>query len=763
MYASKHILKYCESAEAWEEASPLGNGSLGVMYYGGVNEDKLSLNIDTLWSGDGKDKNNKSKNKYLSEIRNYIKNSEYQKAESLIKSNILGDWTESYMPLGDLIIYQKNCDKLKNYERILDLKEAYSQVKYTINDTNYIKEIFCSNVDNVIIMKISADKKNIELDLQLNSQLLYKTNINKSNLEMWGNAPIYSAPNYFNCDNPIVYEENKGIKFGCILNIKTNGIIKSEDNLINIKNADEVIIFISITTNYNKLENFNCLDNCKEILNNISSSNYEELKLNHIKEYQTYYNRCSVDLGENLTNLDTLTRIIEFNKNNLDLALISLIFNYGRYLLISSSRPNTEATNLQGIWNDKLRAPWSSNYTVNINTQMNYWLAEVCNLSDCHTPLFDLINKASENGKKTAKELYNLNGWVTHHNIDIWGHSSPVGFFGDDNAICYGFWNMSSGWLCRHLWEHYLYNNDKKFLLETIYPLIKGAVEFYIDYLVPYENYLVTIPSTSPENVFITSDNNYHSATIASTMDISILKELFSNYITMISELNIKDDLLEKVEQALLKLPEYKIGSFGQLQEWFFDYKETDIHHRHISHLYGLYPSNQMTTSELLEACKTTLERRGDEGTGWSLAWKANLWARLKNGNRAFELIKKQLRLVNENGFSVVGGGTYPNLFCAHPPFQIDGNFGITSAIAEMLLQSHDNKISLLPALPDEWKCGSVKGLRARGGVTLNFDWKDCKVTNISISSNSDKELILVYNNKEELIRVNSNQIIKRS
>ena len=445
------------------------------------------------------------------------------------------------------------------------------------------------------------------------------------------------------------------------------------------------------------------------MMENIQHIQYEKQKKAHMDVYANYFDRMHLD--------------INYTPDN-ELAL--KMFHYARYLMICSSVPGSQCTNLQGIWNHHMRAPWSSNYTVNINTEMNYWIAEKANLSDCHMPLLELIERTSKKGEKTAQDVYHLAGWVSHHNLDIWGHSSPVGQFGqDENPCTYSMWPMSSGWLCCHLWEHYCYTLDEAFLKKKAFPIIQGAVEFYLGYLVPYKGYYVTAPSTSPENTFLAPDMTTHSVTFASTMDISILRELFGLYLKACEILGV-EDFTNAVKNVLQKLPAYKIGKEGQLQEWFYDYPEADINHRHISHLFGLYPGNQIhkENEPLIEACRTSLERRGDKGTGWCMAWKACLWAKLGDGNHALTLLKNQLRLTREEACSLVGGGIYPNMLCAHPPFQIDGNFGFAAAVLEMLVQYEEQKIVFLPALPDEWKDGMAEGVKAPGNITLNFKWK---------------------------------------
>lgn len=473
---------------------------------------------------------------------------------------------------------------------------------------------------------------------------------------------------------------------------------------------------------------------------------YEKLKASHIEQYQNFFNRMELLLNDSKEN-----------------HMAEMMFHYARYLMICSSKPGTQCANLQGIWNHSMRAPWSSNYTVNINTEMNYWMAERCNLSECHEPLFELIERTAQNGEKTAREVYGLPGWVSHHNIDIWGHSSPVGYYGqDDNPCSYSMWPMSSGWLCRHLWEHYCYTLDTEFLRNRAYPIVENAVRFYLAYLMPYRGYLVTCPSTSPENQFVASDGTHHSVSVASTMDISILKELFENYLKMCRILKI-DGLTGEVKDVLAKLPPFQIGEKGQLQEWFFDYPEAEEHHRHVSHLYGLYPAQiiDREDKDLREACQKSLDLRGDEGTGWCMAWKACLWARLNDGEHALKLLKNQLRYTTEENISCVGGGIYPNMLCAHPPFQIDGNFGFAAAMIEMLIQSKGNEVTLLPALPKEWNTGKVTGVQIQGGFTVDFEWEKMKIKNICIRAKYNSELLLNYNGKTERIHFEPGSIKK--
>ena len=733
-------LVFDRPAEAWNEALPLGNGSMGAMSYGRLRKEKVELNLDTLWSGTGRDKENKNTDVDWEFLHQKIFDGEYEEAEAYCKENILGDWTESYLPAGNLYI-DTNVPELKehgSYQRQLSLRDALEQVVYRQDGQVYQREFFTSMSEPVMALHYKVDAySNLELHISLDSQIRHACSAFGTNgLVLEGQAPIYVAPPYYSCEHPIVYEGGKGTQFVIGLSVQApKGCVCQKDNTLLVTAENDVYIYLSGITDFQSQDSY--LARKKQMLERICNLSYPQLKESHQKAYEAYFDRMDLTLNPGVQN-----------------DLVIKMFHYARYLMIASSKPGTQCANLQGIWNHDLRAPWSSNYTVNINTEMNYWMAEKANLSDCHEPLFDLVERTASRGKKTAKEVYHLNGWVSHHNLDIWGHSSPVGHFGqDENPCTYSMWPMSSGWLCWHLWEHYRYTLDKDFLREKAFPLIRGAVEFYLGYLVPYERYLVTVPSTSPENTFTAPDQGAHSVTFGSTMDNSILKELFGNYLKACEILGITE-LTDKVKAALEKLPPFKRGKGGQLQEWFLDYPEVDVHYRHVSQLYGLYPGNLIhrEDEELLAACRVALDRRGDEGTGWCMAWKACLWARLGDGERALKLLKNQLHVTREENCSLVGGGTYPNMLCAHPPFQIDGNFGFAAAVLEMLVQYQDDRILFLPALPKEWKDGKIRGLKAPGGITIDFAWKDGRITECSLKSLTDTVRTLLYNGTEKEI-----------
>ena len=737
-------LIFDKPAEAWNEALPLGNGTMGAMSYGRFQNERIELNLDSLWSGNGRNKENPNKNVDWDLFRKHIFAGDYQGAENYCKENVLGDWTESYLPAGTLSINVKEPIQNGNsfYRRELCLTNATEKIEFCQDDLIYQREFFVSMSEPVMAIHYHTSPNcNLEMSITLESEIKHKSAFFAENgIILEGQAPIYVAPPYYSCEVPVVYEEGQGIRFAIGLYVQTNGgnVYQQADKLF-INTPNDVYIYVSGVTDFKQKELFFSKRNC--MMENIQHIQYEKQKKAHMDVYANYFDRMHLD--------------INYTPDN-ELAL--KMFHYARYLMICSSVPGSQCTNLQGIWNHHMRAPWSSNYTVNINTEMNYWMAEKANLSDCHMPLLELIERTSKKGEKTAQDVYHLAGWVSHHNLDIWGHSSPVGQFGqDENPCTYSMWPMSSGWLCCHLWEHYCYTLDEAFLKKKAFPIIQGAVEFYLGYLVPYKGYYVTAPSTSPENTFLAPDMTTHGVTFASTMDISILRELFGLYLKACEILGV-EDFTNAVKNVLQKLPPYKIGKEGQLQEWFYDYPEADINHRHISHLFGLYPGNQIhkENEPLIEACRTSLERRGAKGTGWCMAWKACLWAKLGDGNHALTLLKNQLRLTREEACSLVGGGIYPNMLCAHPPFQIDGNFGFAAAVLEMLVQYEEQKIVFLPALPDEWKDGMAEGVKAPGNITLNFKWKEKRVTEINLKSPIDAKLVILYNGMEEEIVLNA-------
>lgn len=778
-YADDLKLKFDRPAAFFEETFVLGNGSQGAIVYGNPDCERISLNDITFWSGEpDTTAYNPGAFRHIPATRKALDNGDFTTAE-ILQKKMQGHNSQYYQPLGNLFIDFDHNIAVTEYSRELDLKRSMATVSYKRGSNNIVTRYIASAPDSLIAINIQSAEP-IHLALRYESPLPYESASSGNRITADGYAPYGFRLINENgkLEEKMLFDSSRGIHYRTNINaITASGTVSEEKGTLHINQTTDVTIYITIATNFDNLtvnpdkstRNYKSIADSRS--NRAISESFNDIASRHYKDYSRLFSRVSINLGESspeLRSMPTDARLKAYtDNNNFDPDLEELYFQYGRYLLISCSRTMGVPANLQGLWNESLYAPWRSNYTTNINLEENYWPAEVTNLSEMHLPLLSFIKQLPHTGHITAREYYGVNrGWCAGHNTDLWGMTCPVGH--GYNEPMWSNWNMAGAWLASHIWQHYQFNKDLDFL-NAYYPTLKGAAEFCLNWLVEnQEGFLITSPSTSPENLFIAPDGSYRSTSAGAFSDIAMIRECLSDTRSAAMELGIDKKLIEEIDHTLHRLAPYKIGKLGQLQEWAIDYPEAEPQHRHQSHLYGLYPGNHITiedTPELAKAAARTLEIKGDNTTGWRTGWRVNLLARLKDANKAYAMYRRLLRYVSPDKYNGDdarrGGGTYPNLLDAHAPFQIDGNFGGTAGVAEMLIQSTSDTITLLPSIPENWNTGYFRGLRAKGAFTINAEWKNGKITSTSITADKGGSTTMIINGQTIPLKLKSGETRK--
>ena len=766
VFAGNMKLYYDRPAEYFEEALVIGNGTMGATLYGGVKKDKISFNDITLWTGEPESENSSPDAfNVIPEIRALLDNEDYQGADKA-QYKVQGHYSENYQPLGTLTIeYLDDTVGISDYHRWLDIGNATARTQYLKDGKLFTSDYFASAPDSVIVIRLkSENKEGIHALLSFDSPLPHSSQVADNEISVEGYAAYHSFPVYYKAEDKHRYDPERGIHFKTLVRVlSVDGSVKNRysDSRIEIDGSTEVLILIANVTSFNGFdkdpvkEGRNYRSHVEKRMKCAIGKTYDALREAHIRAYKYYFDRVKLDLGNtdaDIAALPTDKQLLFYTdckQQNPDLE--ELYFQFGRYLLISSSRTSGVPANLQGLWNESVLPPWSSNYTVNINLEENYWASGTANLIEMQYPLIEFIANLSKTGRKTAKDYYGVGrGWCLGHNSDIWAMTCPVGLNeGDPSWAC---WTMGGTWLSTHIWEHYLFTLDKEFLCE-FYPVLKGAAEFCMDWLVEKDGKLVTSPGTSPENKYITPDGYAGATSYGNTSDLAMIRECLMDAAEASKVLGVDKSFRKRIKKTLSRLYPYQIGKDGNLQEWYYDWQDQDPYHRHQSHLFGLYPGHHLSveeTPELAAACARTLQIKGDETTGWSTGWRVNLLARLRDGEKAYHMYRRLLRYVSPDNYKGEdarrGGGTYPNLLDAHSPFQIDGNFGGCSGVIEMLMQSSTNKIVLLPALPEAWADGKVQGICARGGFVVDMEWKNREVVSLVVSSLKGGQTEICFN-----------------